>query len=211
MKKRKKPIRKIPLEVYSGNLIIMDDYPIIDYKSITEIKLEKQDGYRIIFDACILEKVILNQNKFLRSEFLDCTFINCDMSNNTFTESTFIRCEFIGCKFTGCHFVKTYLKDILFKDCNLQYLDLAENNINMLDIEDSNMRESNWFENKVEGMMFDHNNLTETTLYHTPLKGLDISTCIIDEIRTDKDSIQGVLIDTSQAQVFCHLLGIIVK
>ena len=44
--------------------------------------------------------------------------------------------------------------------------------------------------------------------YNNPLKGLDISTCIIDGIKMDRISVEGVTIDNYQAAVFCHMLGI---
>jgi len=211
LKNRKKPIRKMPLEKYNESLIILDDYPSLNYKHICNLSLLGQDDYRIAFDACIFENVNINQNKFLRAEFIDCTFTNCDLSNNSFTDSTFIRCEFLGCKFIGSHFVQTHLTSVLLEDCNLHYLDFAENKIKIVDIKNSFLKESIWFENEMDNITFVDNNLTEATFYNNPLKDLDLSTCIIDGIRTDKISIEGVSIDVYQAVVFCHLLGIRIK
>lgn len=211
MKKRKKPIRRMALEKHCGSLIIKSDHPLLDYKTINGLSLTNEENYRVVFDACVLEKTTLNYNKFLRAEFIDCTFKSCDLSNNTFIDSTFIRCEFIDCKFVGSHIIQTHMADVLFEACNLQYFDLVENKIKVAEVNNSNLKESNWFENTVEDISFNRNDLSKSILYNNPFKNLDVSTCIIDGIKTDKKSIQGITIDTYQAQVFCHLLGIRIK
>lgn len=96
----------------------------------------------------------------------------------------------------------------MFDKCNLEYLDLAENKINVATIKSSSLKESNCFENKVDSISFDENNLTLATFYNTPVKGLDISTCIIDGIRMDKKSLEGISINRQQVGTFCHLLGL---
>ncbi len=43
------------------------------------------------------------------------------------------------------------------------------------------------------------------------MNDLDISTCEIEKIRIDQDSIKGMIISTLQAVAFCHLLGLKVQ
>lgn len=208
MKKRKPPIRRRELETYKGTLYIKEEHPLIINQVIDNISLENQNDYRIILDSCTLNQVFFNDNTFSRTEFIDCRFKNCDFSNSTFTESTFIRCEFIECKFIGTHLVENYLNDILFADCNLTYLDLANNRFKILEVNKSNLKESNWFENKVDGMSFFEDNLSEAIVYNTPLKDVDISTSNIEGIQIDKYSLKGLKIASYQAEIFCNLLGI---
>lgn len=209
--KRKKPMIKFEQTPLDESLITFKDYPLFDYKLINNEKLENQDDYRVVLDACSLEQATFSNNKFLKTEFIDCTFNNCDLSNNTFTESSFIRCEFIDCKFIGTHIVDSYIDNCYFKNCNMRYLDLAENKFKVVEILDSILQESNWFENEVKHLSFDNNNLEKSTVYNNPFQKLDISTCDINDMRIDLASLKGLEIAAYQAEQFCHLLGIKVK
>ncbi|AIO19703.1 hypothetical protein KQ51_01829 [Candidatus Izimaplasma bacterium HR1] len=211
MKKRKKPIQRIPLEEYKGSITIDDDSYSIDYSILKEKEFNNNENVRIVFDACTFEKCTFTNNSFLRSEFIDCKFTNCDLSNNTFTDSTFIRTEFINSKFIGSHFIESFINDILFKDSLAEYLDVANNKIKVLEVRNTDLTYSSWFENKIEGISFSKNNLTNTTFFKSNLKDLDISSCEIEKLRIDHDSIIGLIISPLQAESFCHLLGIKVK
>lgn len=208
MKKRKPPIRKYQFESFSGTLYNYEDHPLISYVEIKNLLLEKQEDYRIILDSCNLTNVNFIGNTFLRTEFIDCIFKNCDFSNNTFTESTFIRCEFLDCKFIGTHLVENYLNDILFKESNLSYLDSTKNRLKVIEVDNSNLRESNWFENQNQGISFYKSNLKKAIIDNTSFKDVDVSTCDIDGIQIDQFSLKGLKIASYQAPAFCKLLGI---
>lgn len=208
MKKRKKPIRRIALEEYNKTIVFTEDNDTIDYAILIEKDFSHNVDGRAVFDSCNFEKCTITNNELKRAEFIDCIFTNCDLSNNTFTDSTFIRNEFINCKFIGSHFVESYLENNLIKDSIAEYLDVANNKIKILDIQNTNLTFSSWFENKIEGISFDKNNLTNTTLFKSNMIDLDLSTCDIEKLRVDHESIKGINISSLQAEAFCHLLGI---
>lgn len=211
MKKRKKPIHRIPLTEYEGPITITEDHNTIDYAILKEVVYSNNEDIRIVFDTCVFEKCSFTNNTFLRSEFIDCKFNNCDLSNNTFTDSTLMRNEFTNCKFIGSHFVESYIENTLIKDSVCEYLDIANNKIKVLEVINTDLTYSSWFENKVEGISFKNNNLASTTFFKTNMKDLDISSCAIDKLRIDSSSIKGMIISPSQAETFCHLLGLKVK
>ncbi len=208
MKKRKKPIRKLALKEYNGSLITFKDYPLFDYLEICDTKIDNQEDYKIIIDACTLNKVTITNNTFLRTEFIDSTFINCDLTNNTFKESSFIRCEFIDCKLTGTHFIESHLEHIYINNTKAEFLDFADNKMKFIEINNTLLRESNWFENKIKDIEFYNNDLSLSTIYNNPFTKLDISTCDIEDMKIDIKSLKGLSIASYQAEKFCAFLGI---
>ncbi len=211
MKKRKRPIHRIPLEDFQGTITISIDENTIDYNTLKEIDYSNNEDVRIVFDTCVFDKCTLTNNTFLRSEFIDCKFQNCDLSNNTFTDSTFIRNEFTNCKFIGSHFVESYIDNTLIKDSICEYLDVANNKIKIFEIHNTDLTFSSWFENKIDGIYFKNNNISNSTFFKTKMKDLDISTCDIEKLRIDHESIRDMIISPLQAETFCHLLGLKVK
>lgn len=209
--KRKKPIRRIPLDNITETLYVSQDEPLIEYSHINELSLSNQEEYRIVFDSCTFEKVTFSNNTFLKAEFIDCVFKNCDLSNNTFTESTFMRVEFYDCKLIGCHIVDSYLEHTLISKSQCRYLDFAENKMKCIDIKDSSLIESNWFENKMTHISLKTCDFTKSSFYKNPFKGTDFSTCDFEQLKADLKSVEGIIIDSLQAEQFCYLLGIKVK
>lgn len=208
MKKIKKPLHNLALEVYEKQVIEPTEYDRIDYRIFREKELINKEDYRIIFDVCKFENSTIINNSLERSEFLDCIFMNCDLSNNSFSESTFLRCEFIDCKLTGSHFTECYIDNVLIKGSMADFLDVSSTKVNLLSIKDTSLKESNWFENKIKGMEFINNNFSKSMFYETSLKGISMATCNISELTIDLFSLKGLEIAGFQAENFCNLLGI---
>jgi|LGOV01.1.fsa_nt_gb uncharacterized protein YjbI with pentapeptide repeats len=208
MKKIKKPIHRLPLETYKESKIDPLDNDTIDYTLFMGNEMTHREDYRIVFDVCKFEKSNITNNTFRRSEFIDCIFINSDLSNNTFTNCTFIRCEFINCKMIGSHFIDSYIENTLIKSSIADLLDIANSKIKILAVKETSMKDSSWFENKVDGMLFSKNDFTKATFFETPLKDVNIGTCEIDKLRIDHNSVKELQIASHQAEAFCDLLGI---
>lgn len=211
MKKRRAPIHKLLSGEYKGSLDMDFNRNRIENVVINQKSLFDKEDYTIIFDTCFFKKCNISNNKFRKAEFIDCKLDACDLSNNTFTECTFIRCEFTNCRFLGTHFVESYLNHILIKDSLAQYLDVANCKAVILELFDTNLQESNWFDNFVEHLNFDKLDLTKSYIYKTPLKDVDLSSSNLESIKIDQTSIKGVAIASWQAEIFCRLLGIKVK
>lgn len=209
MKKRKRPIRKIPLEeVYNESKLNYEE--TINYTHLKEFDISTKQE-RIVFDGCIFEKVTLTKKHLKRSEFLDCTFINCDLSNNEFHSSTFIRCEFKDTTLLGTSFIESFISDTLFKSCNLSYLDIANTEVKISEINKSLLQESSWFDTKLKDVLLIDNKLLKSRIYNTSCKGIDISTSEIEGLQIDEYSLRGLIISEDQAPLFCSFLGIKVK
>lgn len=208
MKKIKKPIHRLPLEIYQKEAIISDENDTIDYTHFIEKELRFKEDYRIVFDVCKFEKVTFTDNIFTRSEFIDCIFSNSDLSNNTFTNCTFIRCEFTNCKMIGSHFVESYIENTVLKSSIADLLDIANSKIKLFSVKETSMKDSSWFENKIDGLEFHKNDFTKATFFKTSLKGVSIGSSEIDKLRIDHPSVTGLQIASHQAEAFCDLLGI---
>jgi uncharacterized protein YjbI with pentapeptide repeats len=208
MRKRKKPMFKYLLEEIVGEIMISDESSIIDYKIIVEKSLNNKEDYRIVFDTCRLDRVTMNGNVFVRSEFIDCVFTDCDLSNSQFINCTFIRCEFINTRLTGTHFVESFLSNVLIDKSHCNFVDFASSKLEVLELSNSLFHDGNFYENEVKQMTFSNLELQRTTFFETSLNDVDLSSCMLYEIKTDLKSIKGSVISSFQAREVCHLLGI---
>lgn len=208
MKKLKRPIHRLPLEEYNQIVIEPTENNLIDYTIFKEKELTGKQDYRITFDVCKFEKTNITNNTFQRSEFIDCIFVNSDLSNNTFNNCTFMRCEFINCKMIGSHFIESYIENTLIKGSIADLLDIANSKIKIFAVEETSMKDSSWFENRVDGLKFTKNDFTKATFFKTSLRDVNIGSCQIDKLRIDHISVKGLQIASHQAEAFCDLLGI---
>ena len=48
-------------------------------------------------------------------------------------------------------------------------------------------------------------------MFETKLKDIDMSSCIIEDIKIDSKSIEGITISSWQAEYVCYLLGVKIK
>ena len=209
--KIKKPIIKVTLDDYNGEIKTTDFSEIIEYVQIKDNELLNKEDYRIVFDTVKFDKVTFNNNVFQRSEFIDCVFNNCDLSNNAFNNCTFIRCEFINTRLIGSHFVESSLTDIFIKGCNGNYLDVANSKLKNIKFKDTLLNESTFYTNEVKGLEFEDVKLEKTQFFETLLKDVDLRSCDIYNLKTDLKSIKGTIITSYQAREVCHLLGIKVE
>lgn len=94
------------------------------------------------FDECVFENIDFSNIEINDISLMDVRFINCDLSNKRFNDTFLTRVIFENCKLTGLTFIDSHLKDIKVISSVGLYLNVAETNINNIEIEDSDLTEA---------------------------------------------------------------------
>ena len=146
-----------------------------------------------------------------RSEFMDVIFERCDFSNADFSGSTLIRVKFIRCRMTGCDFSRCAFQDMQIIDSTALLSNWNASSFSRVRFSASVLREASFNDGSQSNLAFDHCDLTQAELFHIPLDGVDLSSCGIDGILTDPESLKGLEVSAAQAASLIRLFGLKVK
>lgn len=162
---------------------------------------------------------------FQRTVFTSCRFAGCDFSGSSFYDSSFINCDFSNCRFNSCYFKNCRMDDCKGDGCDLSHTSFLFTTVEKGSYSYANFSNTLWknsaiiqtrmnmayFSNsKFNKLRFDQVNLTRAEFFHTPLKGVDLSGCIIEGITVSEtfSELRGLKIDASQALDLALLLGV---
>ncbi len=172
----------------------------------TLIKIE-----HTMMNACIFENIDFSKINLNHVSFLDCQFIKCNFMKNDLSKTNFTRVEFIQCNFLNVSFYKSTLSHVSFENCSAKYTNFSESKMSGVQMKDSFMLSSYFTSVDVQSLLFYHVNLNESEIFHTSLKGCDLTTCDLAQVRLDLFSIQGSKVNTTQAFSILKMLGIEIK
>jgi uncharacterized protein YjbI with pentapeptide repeats len=210
MIKRKEPIIKFSLSKTNKPYVYEEDQRI-EYQEFSDINIADIQSKRVVFDAVVFNHCDINDNHFVRSEFIDCIFNHCTFTNNRCEDSSFIRCIWNESKLDGTHFINSHLEHILLSHSTGRYLDIADSKLNIIEMIDSHLKESTWFQNKISHLKLKNVSLEKADFYKTSINKVDLSTTEISGMHIELDDIKGAIIDASQAPLLCQLIGVKIK
>lgn len=132
-------------------------------------------------------------------------FISCDFSDGFFRNCRICDCKAEGNSFHACH-----IRDSFFLNCNMRYSGFTKNVWERVKLESSNFCETALSEIKLKSPSFSEVNFAHADFFKTPLKGIDLSKCIIDGISVSDTlyELKGARISTEQAVTVAGILGI---
>ena len=111
----------------------------------------------------------------------------------------------------GTNFIESSLKDVQFDNCDCRYVNFADSKINNLIIKSSNFNEASFNETKIKNIELNKVKFNKAEFFNTCLENVDFSSCDISEIRIDKESIKGIIIDRFQAECIVQMFGVKIK
>ncbi|MGZ5133689.1 MAG: pentapeptide repeat-containing protein [Flavitalea sp.] len=136
-----------------------------------------------------MEKIYIQDEKFIRIDFPEDplkiadyenrTFINCNFSNTDLSKITFVECEFLGCNLCMMKLQKTALKEIKFKDCKLLGLhfdDCSEFPF-AVDFDNCILNLSSFYKVKLKNTIFKRSTLHEVDFSEADLKHSIFDNC----------------------------------
>lgn len=147
---------------------------------------------------------------FLKADFTDIMFSSCDLSNCTFSECTFHRVEFEHCKLTGSGFAEAYIRNTTFNQSKCSYIDLSRSNTKAVQFLECDMANAHISYSKLSAVFKDCS-LLGSNLFHTPLQGLNFTSCNIQGICVAIEDLKGVIVNSEQAVDLSILLGLVVE
>jgi len=154
----------------------------------------------VTFDYCDLRKI----------DMMDVVFENCNLSNISFSKGSIYRTEFINCKLMGTRFDECSMKNVLFNSSLGKYSNFAYAKLDGVNIIESDFQSSVFQELQIKKLAFDSTNLSKAVFYNTKLKGIDFTTCNIDDIQLGVNDISGASVSVVQALELTRLMGIII-
>lgn len=207
--KRKKPIfPKVFLE--------KEDFDeVVDYEIIEDFRFSNiQTGnpfHHVEFRSCVFQNVDFSEMKISKSNFIHVRFEHCDLSNLDFHETTWYCVEFVDCKFVGTLFFGSSMKNILMEGCMGSFANFNGVLFENVEIHSCVFEEGYFSELRLKEFEIDDSNFNECEFLHTPLKGIDFTSCQIHGIKIDAESLKGMIVNEFQAILLSTMLGIIIK
>lgn len=202
----KKPIIKICLD--EKNINEITDEIIYDSLFIDN-SLNKMIS-NIEFNGCKFKNIKFMDYPLNNIDFIDCVFDECNLLNMKIIDKTFLRCRFNNCSMQGVIIIDSSIKDVIFNDCNLKYINISSRLNNVL-FRNCNISSARIFDSLFKKVIFDMCDLSYLSINKTSLNNMDLSTCKIDNINADIESIKGVTTDINGVIILSKIFDINVK
>lgn len=198
-------------------------------KQLVEKKITKEDCQEDWNDWLIENQVIdfsvqgleFNGCKFINVDFskcsmkdvdlLDCIFEKCDLAGKDFSNRSIHRCQFQNCNLVGCDFIQSSIQDVLIIHSKGDYVNFSDSNIRRLEIRSSTLRDGRFVSIQFKDVIFDGIDFQKTEFLNTQLKGIDFSSCNIQDIALTPNDIRGAILSYEQVILLSSLFGIIIK
>lgn len=162
------------------------------------------------FNGCVFERVKF-VGDFKKCQFIDCLLEHCDLSNIDLEGSRFHRVKMTGCKGLGVRFSKSKGQYVTIEESILNYGEFADVDFQDMVVKKCDFSQGSFLNSNLQRIQLHGIDLSFTDFSDTPLKGLDIADCKIDQIRISPHCLRGLIVSSDQAVALAALLGIVVK
>lgn len=190
--------------------VFLSDEVDIEFYLFQNQTLSDVDIALVEIRGCIFVNCKFVNCHFFKADFTDIVFNSCDLSNCTFSECTFHRVEFESCKLTGSGFGEAYLRNTTFNQSKCSYIDLSRSNIKATQFLNCDMANTHISYSKLSAVFKDCS-LSGSNLFHTPLHGLNFTSCNIEGICVAIEDLKGVIVNSAQAIDLSVLMGLVVE
>jgi uncharacterized protein YjbI with pentapeptide repeats len=180
------------------------DEDIIDVV-VSGVHLVDGHAERLSIRSSRLDSVTLLGCQLRGLEAKDLVFESCDLSGSDLSESRLLRVEFRNCRLSGTVLSMSTFKDVRFTDCKLDGINLRMSEAERVWILDSNMREADFYAAKFRLSRILRTDLSGSEFSQADLRGTYLQGSLLDRAK-GAASLQGVVVDTSQAMLLSELL-----
>jgi len=204
--------KKNPYELYlSTELETFDDrLNLAKYMDLRFVNRSISVDFPVEFNGCVFERCTFSGD-FKKSQFIDCLLEHCDLSNIDLEGSRFHRVKMTGSKGLGVRFSKSKGQYVTLEECILNYGEFADVDFQDMILKKCDFSQGSFFNSNLQRIQLHGIDLSSTDFSDTPLFGLDISDCKIDQIRVSPHCLKGLIVSGDQAIALAALLGIVVK
>lgn len=203
---------KAPILTYIQPKSFTECYQIQEFKDAW-IKDPKPKGHLngLTLDGCCFENVSFQEMDMERIDMIDVIFDHCDFSNQSLRGIYLQRVVFRNCKLTGTDFTGSTMKNVLFEHCQARYINMAECQLEMCQLQESDFQESTFFLARIKKTEFKQLSLQMGELTQVNHDALDLSTCQIDGVTIDQQTLKGLTVNSFQALDLIGILGVKIK
>ena len=151
--------------------------------------------------------------RFSRASWIDCLFWSSDFSNCNFENGFWSSSCCARTKGVGANFSAGRMNGLRFVQCNMQYSNFARCRLSKVKVEASDFTESAFPEANLLEFAPSESRFSRANFFHTPLKGVDWTTCEIDALGLSESAVElrNAVVNPVQAAELARLLGVIVK
>lgn len=191
-------------------------------------KEEERDIENVRIRGVILSGADLEQVGFYRVLFENCRFLGCSFGHGAFREARFANCDLSNCDFGWAYFKNCEMADVKamgmkaqnanfmgmsMERCNLSYANLGDARFENWMAAGCDFSESFLTACVLKQVTFRENRLARTSFFGTPLRGMDFTSCQMEEVLVSEDGAElaGAKVDVYQAAEFAKLFGLLVK
>ena len=160
---------------------------------------------------------VFHKCRFVRCDlsgaaFLNCRLESCDLTGCRLPGSFWRDCRLTGCKADGADFRRSRLKDTLLEQSLFRSAPFTGGRWDRISAKECNFTDAVLSELRLTKVVLEKSDLTGAELFHTPLGGMDLTTCTLDGIVLSETcaELKGAVIHASQAAVVARILGITV-
>ena len=167
---------------------------------------ETADGLDI--SGCDFENVLFRRCKFSHCNFDGCDFANCNFENSYWKKAGISDSKGDGGNFSGSRF-----KECVWKDSSFCYANFSRAVFEGTHVRRCKFREAFLSEVKFRLTLFKETDFYRADFFKTPLKGMDMSDCILDGILVSETfrELRGMKGGIEQALSLAGLLGMEIK
>lgn len=189
-----------------------EDMPV-EQCCIRGLAAENEDFYKINLEGVVFENCTFLHCNFEKASFIDVRFKTCDFSNSSLDDCYFNRCEFLSVKGVGADFHESLLREVRMEECGFSFANFSGTRWESAALCTCDMQESYLADCVFKKMGWKGLNLKRASLFHTPLKGMDLRGNEIEGIilSEEKGELRGAVTDLYQAAELARLLGIVIK
>lgn len=170
----------------------------------------KEELHNISFDNCVFEgcKFLASLDKCV---FFNVRFTKCDFSNIIIMFSGIHSSLFASCNMIGTNICDSKIKKCELKDNNMRYITMSS-----VDLNNSKLIENNMVDGRLDQVMISEvelvkNDFSRMEIIGSPMKGVDVTSSKIDELRIAPEMVKGMIVNEVQAIELVSILGIVIK
>ena len=177
-------------------------------ETVTDIRAYQTELAELCCTNCRFENCDFTQTYFRKSQFIDCTFVDCAFEESYFKASVLRACEVRGGTFHQSHF-----KNVKLQGVGVYYGNFTNTIWESSTVDACSFKDALFSEVKLKTMRFGKTDFTRADFFRTPLKGVDLSDCVIAGITVSDDfrDLAGLKISPLQAVDIAALLGVVVE
>lgn len=196
---------KLPAGALPANELRDED--VVQHCLLTNFDLGAQEARDLLFEQVHWQRCRLQGARLVAAHLRDVRFAHCDLVQAVFDKAGLQRAEFIDCRLTGFQANDGRFRDLLFRDCQGQYLNLAGGIFKGVRFERCLLRDASFLDADLTGARFLDCDLTNADLMGAKLGGADLRGSTIAGLRVGLKEIQGLKVDLGQAGALLQGLG----